>query len=575
MDKLKPALDFMKKFGFWFLIGLTVLVVLGCWWKATNSVATEIKEKKSKIDKNFTDVQAIANAASHPNETYLKSLEVEQNKLKDKVLAAWKTLYEQQQEKNPWPEVLGKEFLDTIKELKPNEQIPYKLRGRYMTFIQEYFPTLLKEADWRHPKDETALAAPASGEPKAVEMVGTVDWDRNDIERLKSKLNWQTTPSDIKLRLAQEDIWVTLSLLRVIRNTNENVTEHSKAAIKHIDSLEIGANAVVSWRAAEGKVFRGGQVAATDATTPDATIPATTAAVTPPTTTAAAGGADDSAEKETLMINRYVDDKGNPLTGDPSAAFPEFKMMPISMKLYIDQRKIAKLLVECANSAMPIEVRRVRINPDKGEVVDLGGAAGAGGGGAMTSGPPMGGGMPPGYGPVGMPPGYGPGGMPPGYAGGGGRVGMPPGYGGPVTRGGGAMGGMMGPGMGAMPGAAVAWEKSPMDIPIEIQGIICIYNPPNKDKLGTGNMGQTPAAQAEATPGATPAAAPATPPAATPGETPATQTTPAQPTTQPATPPTTEPAAQPTVPATTPAAPATTPPVTAPATPPAEPAKGG
>ena len=41
--------------------------------------------------------------------------------------------------------------------------------------------------------------------------------------------------------------------------------------------------------------------------------------------------------------------------------FAEFKLMPIRMSLIMDQHRIPKLLVECANSNMPIEVRRVRI----------------------------------------------------------------------------------------------------------------------------------------------------------------------------------------------------------------------
>lgn len=577
MDKLKPALDFMKKFGFWFLLGLTVVVVLGCWWMATASVAKEIKDKKTTIEKNFTEVSAIANATSHPNQTYLDSLQTEQDKLKEKVLTAWKTLYDQQQKNNPWPKEIGDEFLDTIKNLKPNEEIPYKMRARYMTFIQDYFPTLEKEVDLRQPKKDGGAKgnANASGE-----MEGIVDWDVNDINRLKAKLNWQTPPSDIKLRLTQEDLWVILSLLRVIKNTNDNVTEHSKAAIKHIDSLDIGPAAVVAWRQAEGKVFRGGETAGGGG----AAGAAAGAPGGPPATTGGAAGAAQS-EKEQLMFDRYVDDKGNPLTGDPNAAFAEFKMMPIRMKLYIDQRKIAKLLVECANSAMPIEIRRVRIRPDEGEVVNLGGEGATGGGGPGSVAPMGAPVMAPGYG-TGAP--GGPGIIPPGY-GRGGPPGMPPGYGpgpmpgygpGMMRGGGGNMQAGGAGGAGAFAGATATWDKGAMDIPIEIQGIICIYNPPNKDKLGTGNMGQTPAA-GETPAGTTPGATPATPPAAAPATgAPATaapvdatapQATPV-PAATPATQPATQPGAQPETPAATPAG---TPAATPAATPPAEPAKAG
>ena len=114
MDKLKPVMDNLKKYGFWILIGLMAVMILCCWWLATNSLAKEVKEKKGKIEEEFTTVQKIASDTQHPNQKYLDSLSDEQKKLNDKVFAAWKTLYDEQQRNNPWPTVLGKEFLDMI-----------------------------------------------------------------------------------------------------------------------------------------------------------------------------------------------------------------------------------------------------------------------------------------------------------------------------------------------------------------------------------------------------------------------------------------------------------------------------
>jgi hypothetical protein len=581
MDKLKIVVDYSKKYGFWILLGLTVLVVLGCWWMATASVASDVKAKRTKIEETITKVQTISNTADHPNPTYLKSLEEEQNKLKERVLVAWKALYEQQQEKNPWPDVLGKEFLDMIKDLKPNEEIPYTYRGRYLNFIKEYFPTLLNEVNYRHPKEGADPAAVGPNGEKQVDMEGIVDWDAGDIKRLQDKFEWRETPSDIKVKLAQEDLWVMLSLLRVIRNTNDKITEHSKAAIKHIDALEIGANAVAAWKAAEGQVFHGGETSGGANSVPTAGAPGGPLGAA--TGAPATSGEAASAEKDVLLFNRYVDDKGNPLTGDAKSPYSEFKMMPIRMQLYIDQRKIAKLLVECANSAMPIEVRRVRINPGKGQVVDFGtggtgASTGAPGGAPGGFGPPAGA---PGYGPPGAPPGYGPPGGMPGY--GPPMRGGPPGYGPQVGRGGGfggpAGGGIPMPGGGGGVGA-VAWEKGAMDISVEIQGIICIYNPPDKDKLGTGAANDaTPAAPAAAP--AAPGATPAAPTPETPGTGPAPATTPAAtPETTPGGTPAGTPAAAPagapaTVPAGTPAAPPAVPPGETPPAAPLEPAKGG
>lgn len=166
-----------------------------------------------------------------------------------------------------------------------------------------------------------------------------------------------------------------------------------------------------------------------------------------------------------LLMNRYVDESLKPLPAN-SSPYAEFKMMPIYMRLKVDQRKIPDLLVECANSTMPVEVKQLRINPESG---------GSFGGGGMGMGTParrtapvrrstMGGGM-------GMPGG----GMGMGEMGMG--MGMP-----------GAGGRPMG-GMGGAAGEAVV-DENPYIVSIEIRGIIYIYNPPDKTKLATGSIAE-------------------------------------------------------------------------------------
>ena len=69
--------------------------------------------------------------------------------------------------------------------------------------------------------------------------------------------------------------------------------------------------------------------------------------------------------------NRYVDDKGKPLADPTQQPYGEFRMMPINLKVVIEQREIPRLLAECANSAMRIDVRRVRILVEEPPAVDL------------------------------------------------------------------------------------------------------------------------------------------------------------------------------------------------------------
>ena len=49
---------------------------------------------------------------------------------------------------------------------------------------------------------------------------------------------------------------------------------------------------------------------------------------------------------------------------DDKPPFAEFNRMPVCLKLAVDQRRIPEILVSCANSSMPIDVKHVRVCPD-------------------------------------------------------------------------------------------------------------------------------------------------------------------------------------------------------------------
>jgi hypothetical protein len=499
MDKLKLVLDFLKKYVFWFIFAGTIILVLVCWWMSTASLAKSFLQEQVKIKKKFDEVKAIDDEKQqHPTQEYVKAIvdKDENGKLKPGcklydlqkgVLEVWKTLYNAQKDKNPWPEVLGTEF----KNLGPNDRIPDDLREKYQNYIKGYFPSLFKIIDLRHPSETAEAggvgggnAAPAlisrffrPGMPQPgrrspeitaenPDWVGTVDWDEIDRLRLEDRFNWKTVPDSDVIRLRQEDLWVYETLLQVIRKTNiESDPEHPLANVKRIEWIQIGADAIGSWSAADQSVFKAGEVAGAAPSPRDAR-----------SAPAASTAAQDS--KEQLLKDRYVDDKGAGLDAEAKQPYSEFKMMPISMKLYMDQRKISKLLVACVNSPMPIEVRRVCIQRVASELLESGTTGAASPAGPSRDynrrtvdahGPSR-----------------------PTGAGGGGEEGGAGSY----------------------------------DIPVEIQGIIYIYNPPDLNTLGTGTAaekpaeipaGAAPAAEAGA-PGATREAVPAKPAETTPAK---------------------------------------------------------
>jgi hypothetical protein len=192
------------------------------------------------------------------------------------------------------------------------------------------------------------------------------------------------------------------------------------------------------------------------------------------------GGGPAAAPQVDPGDNRYVDLQYEPLTAaqirsafdsnNPEDAFLMVaKRVPVRMRLKVDQRKLPRLIAECGNASMQLEVRQVRINTRSGSTARQGAAGGGGGMGDMST---MGG-MMPGMGEMGDM-----GGMTPDMGGmmGGDMGGMM----------GGMMGGsgMMGSGMMGGAGGRGLSDDSPFDVDVELYGIMYIYNPVDREKLG-------------------------------------------------------------------------------------------
>ena len=165
------------------------------------------------------------------------------------------------------------------------------------------------------------------------------------------------------------------------------------------------------------------------------------------------------------------------------------KRIPVRIGLVMDQRKVHRLVTECGNASLMVEVRQVRIGR-------LGATSSTFGGDGMGGMPGMPGSGGFGFGSAAMPGaeaevGAMPGGMPGGFGPGGADAGMP------------------GSEVGNS-GSGTDRDKSAYDLPVEIYGMVYIYNPVTMDKLAidAATAGTAPAGEPSST-----APAPTTSPA--------------------------------------------------------------
>jgi hypothetical protein len=93
-------------------------------------------------------------------------------------------------------------------------------------------------------------------------------------------------------------------------------------------------------------------------------------------------GADPASADAALLAFRYIDNEGKPIPDATAGLGVEYRRLPVRMRLQMDPRWIPKMLVECANAPLPVEVQRLRINPEKSGVgFDMAAMGGEGGGG--------------------------------------------------------------------------------------------------------------------------------------------------------------------------------------------------
>jgi hypothetical protein len=325
-------------------------------------------------------------------------------------------------------------------------------------------------------------------------------------------------PTTLEVLYAQEDLWVLQNLMDIIKSANGDAESRHDAVIKELHFVRVGRSA---WGLA-GAVSVVGQAGGQSGTEGIGGMPAMTAppsggapsAVGPPPGMGAGNsppgvaampspGAEGNsgAPSTDLADGRYVDEqyqalraarlRGSLTSRDPKdALLAVAKRMPVRMRFKLDQRRLHRVLAECGNSRLPVEIRQVRINRPPAA------SAGGGGGGDFGDSAPPGMNMPS----TGTaPPGLG------AFGGADGAAGM---FGG-----------------GGRPGAGSAIADASVDpnlVDVEVYGIVYIYNPVNKSQLGlteAPTTALTPPAMVPTRPTTTSPTPPATTPPATAGAT--------------------------------------------------------
>ena len=404
MDQVRLFVGVIWRERFWVLTVIGTIVAVACWYLSSSDLDKQFASRKSAISGTFQSMQRLRSEPDHPNDDVIQGDKVQARLQRDNSREVWQKLYDEQKEEVlKWPaDSLDPEFIEEIGKLRFCEKFPARkaqdMREEYTSYIGKRFDGLieiveaLKEEGSRRGRGGARAGGPRFGEFEEGGMrsgrSGGVRSGRSNVEEeeqedylvrwedqgnLQDKLDFAKKPNYLKIWITQEDLWVYETLLQAIADTNEEKksTRPDNTAIRVIHTLEVGREAAKLSR--QSTVFMpssevGGQrgMGSRGAFEGEGDF----GGGYEPSGRGMGGEFGEESEEDVLAF-RYLDAEGQPYPNEPED--PEFRRLPIYMNLTMDQRWLPRLLVECANATLPVEVNQVRINPEKS-----GGAASSG-----------------------------------------------------------------------------------------------------------------------------------------------------------------------------------------------------
>jgi hypothetical protein len=197
-------------------------------------------------------------------------------------------------------------------------------------------------------------------------MEGIVEWNDGDFARIQALAYWVVCPLTVEIRLAQEDLWGYEAILRAIAKTNDEVgaTDYDNAAIKRIETLEVGQPAAGAMvMANRGKpVWAFGEWG-------DCDVDRNSEEATEEEGCEAGEyleGVLPEPRNEDWVAERLRTGRYVDLDGEPLAAdsrpYAEINLLPVHILVFMDRQRLPNFLAHLAGSHMSIEVKHLRID---------------------------------------------------------------------------------------------------------------------------------------------------------------------------------------------------------------------
>ena len=276
MDKMKLLTKWLRKYHFWVLLVVVVILGTAGWCLAAGKLTRKFKDNEGAINNAFSKASTIRGTQRHPNDEYLENTGKLIQATRTSVWEAWLKKYKKQGDLFVWPEELGSDFLNVVKDLRPFEtKVPYPLedellridlRESYPEYIRSELPQLAARigAEWkaREATGDVRPGGPAmprserGDEGEREGNAGTAETSFNEMrwnavnqqEIYNNHFDWSNqpdrAPTTLQVLYAQEDLWVFRSLMEILRKTNGGTKSARGLAIPYVDFIRIGKSQV-------------------------------------------------------------------------------------------------------------------------------------------------------------------------------------------------------------------------------------------------------------------------------------------------------------------------------------------
>lgn len=458
-ESVRPYLEPVVKYHFWILAGIVPLLLIPAVFAASGALDAVITSKRSEIDGHVSALRQIGNEPEHPNEKWVTKAEARTAQVRTDLLGEWKSFWESQAPLRVWPaDPLGEDFVAEVTAAKPGRQpslrraMLERYQDRVRMLVRQLPPrmgcTEMMEGDEAGGVGRGPMRMEGSARrppPRGRDMMGMGDglepreplvWDAADQQRVFQSFDWVERPTATQVLLAQEEVWVYGLFCDAIREVNAGESEPAKVAISEVQELAVGYPAAEDKPGGQGTgrvltksaggmgldMEMGGEAGMEMRGDPgmmgmgmEGEMGAAGRPPHPRFTDVGGGerrggrmpmGMDGEgmeagpvvSPEEALQQWIYVDFNGKPLLASELATVPDAQLlhlMPFTLRVVMDQRKIDQFLTELATCEIPVDVRQVRLNPveDRHAGSEGGGRGGRGGRGGPGGARPRSGGL--------------------------------------------------------------------------------------------------------------------------------------------------------------------------------------